>query len=139
MSYSSETLAQMRQDVKVLMLRLILFTAILVAIGFGGYNFANAHEEPQQNRMTLGGGIICDKYEDVLAYIHNPTGFPPSCGRLMGQRIATVTMLKDYIYYGLRFHMAQYEFEGIVPWGVPIQFGFFGNPEPTGEEVTTPI
>jgi len=109
----------------------VAWTVFIVALSMLAYGTpVRAHDEPEQTRSNIEGGIICDTLEQVKDYIHKPAMLSPGCGRLVGMRPATVTMLPDYIFNGLRFHMTQYEFNADVPWGVPIQFGFWGQPEP---------
>ena len=93
---------------------------------------ARGHNEPVQIRVNLTGGIVCDTLQlvesRIRAYPKRETS--EGCGVLSSEggtaKTVIVTHLPDFIHNGLIYHMAQYEFEGYVSWGKPVQFGFFG-------------
>lgn len=77
--------------------------------------------------------FICDKPDSVLAFLDSD-GMTrlPDCGNLVG-RVAwpvTVTIIEPYEYDGRTFYIAQFAFAGDVPWGVPIQYGFWAGDVP---------
>ena len=115
------------------MRKLRITIAVVVGLSMAAIaGIAKAHDDPEVLNMNIGGGMICDKLEQVVEFIEGAQqSFPEGCGRLMGTRDATITLLPDHIRDGKAWHLAQYEFKGDVPWGVPIQFGVWGRQTPT--------
>lgn len=87
--------------------------------------------------ILAGGALICDKPDSVVTFLEsNGTERLPDCGRLMTQKgtPATVTIIEPYVWHDRTFYVAMYQFDNNVPWGVPIQYGFWagGLPEIKG-------
>lgn len=100
----------------------ILALTVLILLG------TLAKGEETSPPLRLSGGIICDTLDDVIATLESGTP-APTCGRLHGTHVGTVTPVVEYTANANVFNLVRYDFMP-SPYLPPVQYGWFGKPVP---------
>ena len=102
---------------------------IATIIAFTLWPNVSMAEEQTLGIFAIKGGYICNSPEQLLALIETKGQVQiDGCGTLNVAFPANVVLYDIYDSSGLRFALARYEFMVDVPWGVPVQYGFWGPP-----------
>lgn len=98
-------------------------------------------EGPVSFEVNLGhGALICDYPESVLSLLEvQGATVPADCGQFQTQTGAPVlvTIMGSYEIAGITYLVSRFMFLVEVPWGNPIQYGFWGGdiPKPVGQDL----
>lgn len=99
------------------------------------YPHMSVAEENTSPPIPLSGGIICDTLDDVIAVIERQPA--ETCGRLVIPAVGTVTPVVEYEAHGMKFYLVRFDF--MNPRGfAPIQYGWFGKPQPIPASLGAP-